>query len=155
MYAAPSRPVNTARFGFLNPAARIFWRAWDKIANDCANLLRAEAGRNPCDAELTALIGELSTRSEDFRVRWARHDVRIHTTGVKRLHHPIVGDLELPYEATPLIADPGQTLLMYTAEPDTPTEDALRLLSSWAASQHGPAADASQPERDTTDSEPI
>jgi transcriptional regulator with XRE-family HTH domain len=152
MYAAPSRPVNTARFGFLNPAARTFWRDWDKIADDSANLLRAEAGRNPCDAELTALIGELSTRSEDFRVRWARHDVRIHTTGVKRIHHPIVGDLELPYEATPLIADPGQTLLMYTAEPGTPSEDALRLLSSWAASQHG---DASRPARDTTDSEPV
>jgi len=135
MWAGSARRVNTARFAFLDPAARTFWRDWDQIASDSANLLRAEAGRNPCDAELTALVGELSTRSEDFRVRWARHDVRVHTTGVKRVHHPIVGDLELPYEATPLAADPGQTLLMYTAETGSPTEDALRLLASWAASR--------------------
>jgi len=135
MYADPTRPVNIARFTFLDPAARRFWRDWDQIASDSANLLRAEAGRNPCDGELTALVGELSTRSEDFRVRWARHDVRAHTTGVKRFHHPIVGDLELPYEATPLAADPGQTLLMYTAETGSPTEDALRLLASWAVSR--------------------
>ncbi|MEU0561380.1 helix-turn-helix transcriptional regulator [Dactylosporangium sp. NPDC006015] len=135
MYDDPVRPVNTARFAFLNPAARTFWHDWDKIANDSANLLRAEAGRNPCDSDLTALVGELSTRSEDFRIRWARHDVRLHTTGVKRVHHPVVGDLELPYEATPLAADPGQTLLMYTAEPGTPSEDALHLLASWAASE--------------------
>jgi len=133
MYADPAGQVNTARFAFLDPAARTFWRDWEQIAADSANLLRAEAGRNPCDGELTALVGELSTRSEDFRVRWARHDVRVHTTGVKRVHHPIVGDLELPYEATPLAADPGQTLLMYTAETGSPTEDALRLLASWAA----------------------
>ncbi|WP_238007682.1 helix-turn-helix transcriptional regulator [Dactylosporangium sp. AC04546] len=135
MYADPTRPVNTARFAFLDPQARTFWRDWERIAADSANLLRAEAGRNPCDHDLTELIGELSTRSEDFRVRWARADVRIHTSGVKRVRHPVVGDLELPYESTPLLADPGQILLMYTAEPDTPSADALRLLASWAASQ--------------------
>ena len=135
MYGDPAGRVNTARFAFLEPAARTFWRDWEKIAADSANLLRAEAGRNPCDGELTALVGELSTGSEEFRARWARHDVRVHTTGVKRVHHPIVGDLELPYEATPLAADPGQTLLMYTAETGSTTEDALRLLASWAASR--------------------
>ncbi|MFI5906097.1 helix-turn-helix transcriptional regulator [Dactylosporangium sp. NPDC051541] len=137
LYADPLRPVNMARFAFLDPAARTFWRDWPTIADDNANALRVEVGRNPCecDTDLTALIGDLSTRSEDFRTRWARHDVHLHTTGVKRIHHPVVGDLELPYEATPLAADPGQTLLMYTAEPDTPSADALRLLSSWAASE--------------------
>jgi len=95
--------------------------------------LRAEAGRNPYDRELSVLIGELSTRSEEFRVRWAAHNVRIHTTGVKLIHHPIVGDLELPFESFPLAADPSQSLLTYTAEPGSPSQDALRLLASWAA----------------------
>lgn len=133
MYAGPGRPVNTARFAFLDPAAPVFWRDWERIADDSAGLLRAEAGRAPGDARLTALIGELSTRSQDFRVRWARHDVRSPATGVKRIHHPIVGDLELAYESSRL-ADPGQMLLMYTPEPGTPSEDALRMLASWAAS---------------------
>lgn len=136
MYAAHVRPVNTARFAFLDPAARVFWRDWDTIADDSANLLRAEAGRTPDDPQLTALIGELSTRSEDFRVRWARHDVRSYATGVKHLHHPIVGDIDLAYESTRL-ADPGQILLMYTPEPGTSSQDALRMLASWAASKPG------------------
>lgn len=133
--AGAARPVNSARFVYLDPAARTFWREWDRIADDSADVLRAEAGRNPCDRELTALIDELSRRSEEFRVRWARHDVRLHTTGFKRVHHPVVGDLDLPYEATPLAADPGLTLLMYTAEPGTASEDSLRMLASWAASE--------------------
>ncbi|MFD5625484.1 helix-turn-helix domain-containing protein [Streptomyces sp. NPDC127072] len=136
MYADPGRPVNTARFVFLDPAARTFWRDWDRIADYSASLLRAEAGRTPFDGQLTALIGELSTRSEDFRVRWARHDVRSYATGVKRVHHPVVGDVEVAYESTRL-ADPGQMLLMYTPEPDSPSEDALRMLASWAASKSG------------------
>jgi len=145
MYADPVRPVNTARFAFLDPAARTFWRDWDRIADDSAELLRAEAGRTPYDTELTTLIGELSTRSEDFRVRWARHDVRSYATGVKRVHHPVVGDFELAYESTRL-ADPGQILIMYTPEPDTPSEDALRMLASWAASK--PGADQPHPAGD-------
>jgi len=147
LYAEPARPVNSARFVYLDPAARTFWRDWDKIADDSADVLRAEAGRNPCDRELVSLIGELSTRSEDFRTRWARHDVRTHTTGLKRIHHPVVGDLDLPYEATPLAADPGQTLLMYTAERGSPSEDALRVLASWAASEGQAAASAPVRER--------
>ena len=87
----------------------------------------------PTTGGLSELIGELSTRSEEFRGRWAAHNVRIHTTGVKRLHHPVVGDLELAFETFPLAADPGQSLLTYTAEPGSPSQDALRLLASWAA----------------------
>jgi MmyB-like transcription regulator ligand binding domain len=79
------------------------------------------------------LIGELSTRSEEFRARWAAHHVRIHTTGTKRFHHPVVGDLELAFESFPLATDPGQSLLTYTAEPGSPSQDALNLLASWAA----------------------
>jgi transcriptional regulator with XRE-family HTH domain len=133
IFADPVKPPNNARFTFLDPQATEFFRAWDKIANDIVAILRAEAGRDPYDRQLSDLVGELSTRSEEFRVRWAAHDVRIHTTGVKRLHHPVVGDLDLPYESFPLAADPSQSLLTYTAEPGSPSQDALNLLASWAA----------------------
>lgn len=131
--ADPVRPPNNARFTFLDPQATEFFREWERVANDVVALLRAEAGRDPYDRQLSDLIGELSTRSEEFRVRWAAHDVRTHTTGVKLLHHPVVGDLDLPFESFPLAADPSQSLLTYTAEPGSPSQDALNLLASWAA----------------------
>jgi transcriptional regulator with XRE-family HTH domain len=133
IYADPVRPANTARFVFLDPQASEFFCDWDKVANDTVALLRAEAGRDPYDRQLSELIGELSTRSQEFRGRWAAHHVRIHTSGIKRLHHPVVGDLELAFETFPLAADPGQSLLTYTAEPGSPSQHALHLLASWAA----------------------
>jgi hypothetical protein len=66
-------------------------------------------------------------------VRWATHNVRFHRTGVKQFHHPLVGDLTLIYEALELPADAGQTLLVYTAEPNSPSRDALNLLASWTS----------------------
>ena len=133
VYADPARPANNARFVFLDPNATEFFRDYDRVANDTVALLRAEAGRDPYDRDLSDLIGQLSTQSEEFRRRWAAHNVRIHTSGVKLLHHPVVGDLDLPFESFPLPADPGQSLLTYTAEPGSPTQDALNLLASWAA----------------------
>jgi hypothetical protein len=133
IYADPVRPPNNARFLFLDRHASEFFGDWDKVANDTVALLRAEAGRDPYDRQLSDLIGELSTRSEEFRVRWAAHHVRIHTSGTKRFHHPVVGDLELAFESFPLAADPSQSLLTYTAEPGSPSQHALRLLASWAA----------------------
>jgi transcriptional regulator with XRE-family HTH domain len=133
LYADRVGQPNNARFIFLDPCATEFFRAWDKAANDTVALLRAEVGRDPYDRALSDLIGELSTRSDEFRVRWAAHDVRIHTTGVKLIHHPVVGDLDLLFESFPLAADPDQNLLTYTAEPGSPTQDALNLLASWAA----------------------
>jgi transcriptional regulator with XRE-family HTH domain len=133
IYADPMKPPNNARFTFLDPQATEFFREWDKVANDIVALLRAEAGRDPYDRQLSDLIGQLSTRSEEFRIRWAAHDVRIHTTGVKLLHHPVVGDLDLPFESFPSAGDPSQSLLTYTAEPGSPSQDALNLLASWAA----------------------
>jgi hypothetical protein len=129
----PVRPANTARFAFLNPRSRDFYRDWVQTANDMVAILRAEAGRNPYDRGLTDLVGELSTRSDEFRTRWAAHEVRFHRTGVKRLHHPAVGDLDLTYEAMELPSDPGLTLLVYTAEPGSASQDGLDLLASWAA----------------------
>ncbi len=133
VFADPVRPANTARFVFLDPRATEFFRAWDTVANDTVATLRAEVGRDPYDRQLSDLIGELSTRSEEFRIRWAAHNVRIHATGIKLLHHPIVGDLDLPFESFPLESDASQSLLTYTAEPGSPTQDALNLLASWAA----------------------
>lgn len=136
IYDEISDPPNNARFLFLNPQAPQFWTDWDKAANDTVAMLRTEAGRDPYDRHLTDLIGELSTRSDEFRVRWADHNVRLHVTGRKNIHHPVVGDLDLPFEFLPLPGDPGQSLLTYTAEPGSPTQDALDLLASWVAAPH-------------------
>src|SRR5512133_1408245 len=148
IYADPVRPPNNARFLFLDPLATEFFCDWDKVANDTVELLRAEAGRDPYDRQLSALIGELSTRSNEFRARWAAHHVQIHTSGTKRFHHPVVGDLELAFESFPLAADPSQSLLTYTPEPGSPSQDALHLLASWAAT----TSDIGQP-ASTDDSE--
>jgi MmyB-like transcription regulator ligand binding domain len=95
--------------------------------------LRSQAGRDPYDRGLQGLVGELSTRSEAFRTRWAAHNVRHHRTGRKHLHHPVVGDLQLTYEMMDLPADPGLSLVVYSAEPGSASQDGLRLLASWAA----------------------
>jgi transcriptional regulator with XRE-family HTH domain len=124
---------NSARFLFLEAAAPEFFLDYDKAANDCVAFLRAEAGRDPYAKELSDLVGELSTRSEDFRRRWAAHDVRYHRTGRKRFHHPVVGDLELDYEAFELPGDAGQRINVYTAPPDSPSAERLDLLASWTA----------------------
>jgi len=129
----PGENPNSARFVFLDPAASEFFVDFDLVANDCVAFLRAEAGRDPYNKELSGLIGELSTRSEDFRRRWAAHDVRYHRTGRKRFHHPLVGDLELDYEALELAGDPGQRINVYTAAPDSPSAAALTMLASWSA----------------------
>ncbi|MFE5082836.1 helix-turn-helix domain-containing protein [Streptomyces mirabilis] len=126
-------PVNHARYLFLDPGAPEFFSDWETTANDAVASLRWQAGRNPYDKALTELIGELSTRSESFRTRWAAHNVQIHRTGVKRLQHPVVGAVSLPYESMAIDADAGLTLVAYTAEPGSPSEDALDFLASWAA----------------------
>jgi transcriptional regulator with XRE-family HTH domain len=131
-FADPVRPVNSARFLFLNPQASEFFLDWETIANDAVGILRAEAGRDPYDKRLSDLIGELSTRSEEFRVRWAAHNVKLHRTGVKRFHHPVVGNLTLDFESLDLPGDPGQTMTVYTAEPGSASHEALRLLGSWS-----------------------
>jgi transcriptional regulator with XRE-family HTH domain len=129
----PVLPANSARFIFLNPRATEFFVDWETIAHDAVAILRAEAGRDPYDRRLSDLIGELSTRSEVFRVHWAAHNVKFHRTGVKRLHHPVVGELTLAYEALELPADPGQRIVAYTAEPNSPSHHALNLLASWTS----------------------
>lgn len=133
VFEDPRRPVNTTRFAYLNPAAREFWRDYDIIARDSASMLRMEAGKHPHDAELIRLVGELSTQSELFRERWASRDVMFHRSGIKRLHHPVVGDLDLNFESMDLPSEPGLVLNVYTAPAGSPSADALKLLASWAA----------------------
>jgi transcriptional regulator with XRE-family HTH domain len=133
------RLPNSARFAFLDPRAPEFFGSWERAAHDVVAILHAEAGRNPYDRDLSDLIGELSTRSETFRTLWAQHDVHHHDTGVKHFHHPVVGEITLAYEAMQLRADSELTMFAYSAEPGSPSEDALNLLASWAATEATPA----------------
>jgi transcriptional regulator with XRE-family HTH domain len=132
-FTTPARPVNLARFRFLDPAASDFYPDFAESARTTVALLRTEAGRDPFNNSLTSLIGELSTRSEEFRSLWAVHDVRLHRSGRKQFHHAAVGLLDLLFEAMAIEADEGLTLTVYTAEPGTPSHDGLKLLASWAA----------------------
>jgi len=134
VYDAAGGQPNFARFTFLNVApARDFYPDWDGAADTCVAILRTEAGRDPHDKDLHDLVGELSTRSDDFRRRWSAHNVRYHGAGTKHFHHNDVGDLELAYESVDMISDPGLTLTLYAAEPASQTAHALDLLASWTA----------------------
>jgi transcriptional regulator with XRE-family HTH domain len=136
----PSRAPNLARFCFLDARAGDFYPDWDEAANTTVALLRTEAGRDPYDRALTELVGELATRSDAFRIRWAAHNVRLHRTGAKHFHHPVVGELSLAFDAMELPADPGLTLTAYTAEPGTPAAEKLALLASWSAPLPAPGS---------------
>jgi transcriptional regulator with XRE-family HTH domain len=125
------RTPNLARFQFLDPASRDFYPDWDLFAEMCVAIMRAEAGRDPHDRGLQDLVGELSTRSDVFRRLWAAHDVRTHGAGTKRFHHPVAGELVLAYEELAITANPGDILMIYTAEPGSPSAERLHLLASW------------------------
>ena len=133
---SPVQPANTARFTFLDPAAAEFFPDWDRVAGDIVARLRSETGRNPYDQGLSNLVGELATRSDEFRARWAAHNVRFHRSGTKRFRHPVVGQLELSYEALPLAGDSGLTLNIFTADAASASQHALDLLASWAATDN-------------------
>ncbi len=135
------RIPNLARFQFLDPASRDFYPDWELFAEMCVGIMRAEAGRDPHDRGLQDLVGELATQSETFRHLWADHNVRSHGAGTKRFQHPVVGELTLAYEELAITAEPGLVLLVYTAEPGSPSAERLRLLASWAA----PADPSQQP----------
>jgi transcriptional regulator with XRE-family HTH domain len=151
MFDDPRRPANFARFQFLDPRARDYYQDWESAANITVALLRTEAGRDPYDKDLRELVGELSTVSEEFRTRWAAHNVRIHHAGAKQFRHPSVGTLELIYHTLDLpTPDHGRlALTIYTAEPGTPSEDGLKLLASWAATHAASASDPATSAPDT------
>jgi transcription regulator MmyB-like protein len=134
-FASPLRPANLGRFVFLDSRSREFYRNWDQIADAGVGSLRAETGRNPDDRALTDLIDELSSGSEDFRERWAAHDVVEYRSGTQPFCHPLVGDLSLSYEAFDVTADPGHTIIVYTAEPDSASQAGLDRLAARTDSQ--------------------
>ena len=134
------RTPNLARFQFLDPAAKSFYPDWELFAGMCVGIMRTEAGRDPHDRALQDLVGELSTQSDTFRRLWGAHDVRTHGTGTKRFNHPVVGELTLAYEELAITAEPGLVLMVYTAEPGSPSAERLRLLASWGADHNLPAA---------------
>jgi transcriptional regulator with XRE-family HTH domain len=133
LYDAPARPVNTARFVFLDPRAEASYGDWERIATETVAILRSAAGRDRYNRDLTDLVGELATQSHEFRTRWATHNVRFHNTGIKHFNHPVVGELHLSFNRLDLTSDPGLTLFTYAAEPGSRSEEALKLLGSWAA----------------------
>ncbi|MCX5237042.1 helix-turn-helix transcriptional regulator [Streptomyces prunicolor] len=127
----PPQERNWARLVFLRPEYRELYVDWEQKATDIVSMLRMDAGCHPDDPRLSALVGELSVKSEEFRRMWATHDVKEKTYGVKRLHHPLVGDLTLNFEGFRLGDGSEQSLITYHAEPGSPSADALRLLASW------------------------
>jgi hypothetical protein len=135
-------PLNVARFVFLDPRSREFFLDWDAVADDSAAALRIQAGQTPSDRQLSDLVGELATRSDAFTARWAKHNVRLHRTATKRLHNPVVGDLELTGDALQL---PGEdlTLIVYTAAAGSPAQEKLDFLARWAG--HVPTGQAAKP----------
>jgi MmyB-like transcription regulator ligand binding domain len=137
LFADARGPANWARFVFLDPRARDLYVDWDRSAKDVVALLRTQAGRNPHDRELSDLVGELSTTSEEFRCQWAAHNVRLHTKGVKHFKHPIVGELELSYNRLDVSADPGLTIVVYTVDPGSRSAEQFSLLASWVATDGG------------------
>jgi transcriptional regulator with XRE-family HTH domain len=149
MYDDPTCGANVARFAFLNAAARRFYTDWERMAGFAVGALRIEAGRNPHDRELSNLIGELSIRSDAFRVMWGSHDVHVFRQSTKRLHHPVVGDLELDQETMTLPDENGLSIVVYSASPETPAEDGLKLLAAWTATL-GQQQDAESTSRPST-----
>jgi MmyB-like transcription regulator ligand binding domain len=124
---------NSARFAFLSTNGRSFHRDWERVAGNIVGSLRVEAAKNPYDRELSNLIGELSTRSDAFRVPWGAQEVHVFREGLKRLRHPVVGDLELEHETLVMADESGLQVAMYSAPPGSASEDALKLLASWSA----------------------
>ncbi len=143
VYDMPGRiqgqPPNIARFTFLDERAHDFYPDWDMFADVTVAILRTEAGRDPHNKELHDLIGELSTRSTDFRTRWGSHNVRHHGTGFKTFHHDIVGEMTLAYEGMEMESEPGLSITIYAAEPGSESAEKMQLLASWAASEYGAA----------------
>ncbi|MFG2717320.1 helix-turn-helix transcriptional regulator [Streptomyces sp. NPDC048416] len=131
----PPQERNLARHVFLDPASRSLYVDWHGKAIDVVSILRLCAGCYPNDPQLTALVGELSVKSEEFRTMWAAHTVADKGHGVRRLRHPVVGELTLAYETLKLPEEHDLSLVTFHAEPGSASEESLRLLGSWSAEQ--------------------
>ncbi|MFH8569946.1 helix-turn-helix domain-containing protein [Streptomyces sp. NPDC017993] len=139
----PEKKRNYTRILFTDPAMRSLYADWEYVARTAVAQLRMEAAKYPDDSRLTALVGELSVQDPNFRQWWAAHHVAARTVGTKTLHHPVAGVLTLDWDTLTASTDPDQQLVVWTAEPGTPSHDGLRILASWAADQHLAASDTS------------
>jgi transcriptional regulator with XRE-family HTH domain len=129
--ALPAAGRNLIRLTFLDPIFRSLYADWPRAARDCVAVLRMEAGRNPHDPVLSALVGELSVRDPDFRTWWAGHQVRGPRQLTKTYHHPVAGTLVLDVQQFSVDTHPDQQLVAFTAEPHSPSQEALRFLLQW------------------------
>jgi transcriptional regulator with XRE-family HTH domain len=129
----PRRERNIIRWTLLDPRARLVWRDWESVARDHVHVLRMAAAAQPRNQRIATLIGELMVRSPEFPAWWSEHRVHERTTGTKRIHHDLVGDLELQYDIFASVADPGMHMLVYSAPSGSPSAERLRLLASWGS----------------------
>ena len=143
LFPAGGGPVNSARSLFLDERSKDFYPDWETSAREAVSALRLMAGQDPTARALTALVGELATRSTEFRTWWGGHTVRTHTTGTKRIDHPVIGEITLAYASLIVPSGSGIVIATYLAEPGSPSADALDLLRSWAARPLGPSVQAS------------
>lgn len=132
----PSQHRNYARLVFSDSEMRSRYANWESVAADCVAFLRMEAAHNPDDPRLSALVGELCIKDAHFRQWWAAHDVLSQAGGVKNIRHPLVGELSLDWETLAVTSDAGQQLVVWSAEPGTPSYDGLTFLASWAGQEH-------------------
>lgn len=130
MFDRATTAPNLARFIFFDATSREFFPRWSQTADEAVALLHAEAAHSPHSAALTQLVGDLATRSEDFRTRWAAHNVTAHRQGAKNFNHPDVGELTLDYQVLAITAVPGLSLVAYTAQPNSPAAQALQALAN-------------------------
>jgi transcriptional regulator with XRE-family HTH domain len=135
VYAMGDPIPNLARFAFLSDAAHDFYPDWGGATDVTVAILRGEAGRYPLDKDIHDLVGELSTRSDEFRAKWGVHNVRRHGSGVKNFSHHVVGAVTFNFEGLEVTEDPGLQLLIYTTEPGSASDERIRLLGSWAVDQ--------------------
>ncbi|HVV07715.1 XRE family transcriptional regulator [Amycolatopsis sp.] len=136
----PRRERSMARWTLLDPRARLVWCDWERAARDYVHGLRLAAAAQPRNQRIANLIGELMMHSPEFPAWWSEHRVQERSTGLKRLHHPVAGDLELQYEIFTSVADPGHSLVVYSAPAGLPSQERLRLLASWGSEPTGAPA---------------
>ncbi|MFD0692266.1 helix-turn-helix transcriptional regulator [Actinomadura fibrosa] len=132
LHEAFSPADNLARMVFCDPAGREFYQEWERAAHSCVAELRAAYGHDPDSTRIAEVVTALSERSPEFADLWGRHDVKSKTQEGKYLRHPRVGDLSIRFSALTVNGAPGQQLVVYQAEPASPTAAAFDRLSEGA-----------------------
>lgn len=124
------------RYMLQDPRAREWIVNWTDFAAALVASLRREAGRCSDDGRLAALMDELSRTDPDVARWWDDQAVRGHASVAKRIAHPTAGPLVFDIEVVMVEHEPDQLLIVYTAEPGSPTARVLPILASWHQSEH-------------------